>query len=465
MNKLSESYEENISGLRRILDTDRNFDILEKNLIIAGRAASLFFIDGLVKDDILEKILEYFYGLNPEDLPDSLEQFQMQNLPYIETEVITTMDEVLKNLLSGVPCLFLSGLLDCLAIDCRTYPARSVEEPLKDRTLRGSRDGFVETVVFNTALIRRRIRSPKLCMEMQTVGESTRTDVVLCYMEDRADQQCLHRLRERIQSAFVDALTMNQESLAELLLPGHWFNPFPKFHLTERPDTAAASILEGNIILLVDNSPSAIILPTSLLAITEEANDYYFPPITGTYLRLSRFLITIMSLLLTPLFLLFMQHPDWIPAGFEFIQVQDTVNIPLIWQFLLLELSIDGLRLAAIHTPDMLSTPLSVIAGLVIGEFAVNSGWFNAEVMLYMAFVTIANYSQSNVELNYAVKFMRILLLLLTCWFGLGGFITGIAIIFLSLLFCRTFSGHSYLYPLIPFCWDTLKRQLFRVKL
>lgn len=302
-------------------------------------------------------------------------------------------------------------------------------------------------------------------MEMQTVGQSTLTDVVLCYMEDRVDRACLTRLKERIGSIRVDSLTMNQESLTELLLPGRWFNPFPKYHLTERPDTAAASILEGNIIMLVDNSPSAVILPTTLFSIMEEANDYYFPPITGTYLRLSRSVIMILSLLLTPLFLLLMQHPEWIPESFQFIRIKDTVNIPLIWQFLLLELAIDGLRLAAIHTPDMLSTPLSVIAGLVIGEFAVNSGWFNAEVMLYMAFVTIANYSQSNVELNYAVKFMRILLLLLTCWFGLFGLIAGILIVFAALLGCRTFSGKGYLYPLIPFHWETLKRQLFRVRL
>lgn len=465
MRSLFKSYEENVSALRKTLGSDENFDILEKHLLIAGHAASLFFIDGLAKDDILEKILEYFYSLKEEDLPDTPEQFQMQALPYIETEVLDSFEDVEKNLLSGVPCLFINGMPDSLAIDCRTYPARSVEEPFKDRTLRGSRDGFVETVVFNTALIRRRIRSPKLRMEMQTVGKSSLTDVVLCYMDDRVDRVCLKKLRERISSLSVDALTMNQESLSELLLPGHWFNPFPRYHLTERPDTASASILEGNIVLLVDNSPSAIILPTSLFSITEEANDYYFPPITGTYLRLSRFLIMLISLVLTPLFLLLMQHPAWIPEGFQFIQVQDTVNIPLIWQFLLLELAIDGLRLAAIHTPDMLSTPLSVIAGLVIGEFAVNSGWFNSEVMLYMAFVTIANYSQSNAELNYAIKFMRILLLVLTCWFGLFGFLAGLLGIFICLITCRTFSGKGYLYPLIPFCWNALKRLLFRIKL
>ena len=465
MEKISDNYTANVERLRSLLDIDKSFDIIEKRLVVGGRRASLFFIDGFVKDEILEKILEFFYGLKPEELPASLETFQAEYLPYIETEILENMEDALQNLLSGVPCLFLSGMEGCLAIDCRTYPARSVEEPLKDRTLRGSRDGFVETIVFNTALIRRRIRSPRLHMEMMNAGDSSRTDIVLCYMEGKDNGDCLNLLRERIQGIHTDALTMNQESLAELLLPGPWYNPFPRFRFTERPDAAAASILEGSIVVLVDNSPSAMIFPVSLFSITDEANDYYFPPITGTYLRLSRGLITVLSLVLTPFFLLLMLHPELVPEWLSFILVQDTIYVPLLLQFLLLELAIDGLKLAAIHTPDMLSTPLSVIAGLVIGEFAVNSGWFNSEVMLYMAFVTIANYSQSNYELSYAIKFMRILLLILTAAFGLPGFLGGLAFVFVSLLRCRTFSGRGYLYPLIPFCWADLKRSLFRARL
>ena len=465
MEKISDNYTANVERLRSLLDIDKSFDIIEKRLVVGGRRASLFFIDGFVKDEILEKILEFFYGLKPEELPASLETFQAEYLPYIETEILENMEDALQNLLSGVPCLFLSGMEGCLAIDCRTYPARSVGEPLKDRTLRGSRDGFVETIVFNTALIRRRIRSPRLHMEMMNAGDSSRTDIVLCYMEGKDNGDCLNLLRERIQGIHTDALTMNQESLAELLLPGPWYNPFPRFRFTERPDAAAASILEGSIVVLVDNSPSAMIFPVSLFSITDEANDYYFPPITGTYLRLSRGLITVLSLVLTPFFLLLMLHPELVPGWLSFILVQDTIYVPLLLQFLLLELAIDGLKLAAIHTPDMLSTPLSVIAGLVIGEFAVNSGWFNSEVMLYMAFVTIANYSQSNYELSYAIKFMRILLLILTAAFGLPGFLGGLAFVFVSLLRCRTFSGRGYLYPLIPFCWADLKRSLFRTRL
>lgn len=219
---------------------------------------------------------------------------------------------------------------------------------------------------------------------------------------------------------------MNQESLAECIYERKWYNPFPKFKFTERPDSASAAILEGNIVILVDNSPQAMIIPTSIFDIIEEADDYYFPPVTGSYLRLSRFLISIITLLLTPTFLLLYQNPGWIPDWLAFIVIKDTVHVPVVWQFLMLELAIDGLRLAAINTPSMLSTPLSVVAGIVLGQFTVDSGWFNAEIMMYMAFVAIANYTQSSYELGYALKFMRLILLILTSTFNLWGFIAGL---------------------------------------
>ena len=300
---------------------------------------------------------------------------------------------------------------------------------------------------------------------MLQAGKTSHTDIVLCYMEDRVDQQFLEKIRNRIQNLQVDALTLNQESLAECLYQGRWWNPFPKFRFSERPDTAAAQVLEGNIIILVDNSPSALITPTSLFDVLEEADDYYFPPITGTYLRLSRLLIAIVTYFLTPTFLLLMEYPQWIPKGFEFIAVRDTVYIPLIWQLLLLELAIDGLKLAAVNTPNMLSTPLSVMAALVVGEFSVKSGWFNSEVMLCMAFVAVANYTQNSLELGYALKVMRIINLVLTAILGVWGYVGGIVILAVSLLFNRTVSSRSYLYPLVPFHGKQLGHQLFRTRL
>ena len=385
--------------------------------------------------------------------------------PYVEVDLKDKWEDILYNILSGVFALFIDGYDRCILIDSRTYPARGVEEPDKDKTLRGSKDGFVETVVFNTALIRRRIRSTQLRMEMLNAGKSSRTDIVLCYMDNRVDHAFLDKVKKKIEAIKVDALTMNQESLAECLYQNKWYNPFPKFKFTERPDVAAAQVLEGDIVILVDNSPSAMIIPTSIFDIVEEADDYYFPPITGTYLRLSRFLISILTYIMTPTFLLLMSRPEWVPESFQFIMLQETPNIPLLAQFLILELAIDGLKLAAVNTPNMLSTPLSVMAGLVLGEFSVNSGWFNSEVMLYMAFVAIANYTQQNYELGYALKFMRILNLILTALFGLYGCIAAVLIFILSIVCNKTLSDKSYIYPLLPFNFRQLAKRLLRLRL
>ena len=280
---------------------------------------------------------------------------------------------------------------------------------------------------------------------MTEVGESSRSDVAICYMKDRVDQEVLKNVSDRIKNIKTGDLRMNQQSLAECLFHRKWYNPFPKFKFTERPDTAAACLLEGKIVILVDNSPSAMILPTSVYDIIEEANDYYFPTLTRVYLKMSRGLISFLTVFLTPVFLLFMQNLEWLPEMFLFVAVKDTVNIPLIFQLLMLEVAIDGLRLAALNTPSMLSTPLSVIAGLVMGEFSVKSGWFNAEVMLYMAFVAVANYTQPNFELGYALKFMRLELLILTALFNWWGFLAGFVIIVCSICFNKTLSGRSYL--------------------
>lgn len=435
----------NIEYMNQVLPIKESFDLIQRNIIIGGRNASFFFIDGMMKDEVMLKILDSIIKVQAEDMPEDATEFTVKNIPYVEVDVLGDFGQALRNVLSGVTVLFIDGYQAAIAIDCRTYPARSVDEPEKDKSLRGSKDGFVETVVFDTALIRRRIRDPHLVMEMLEVGTSSKSDVVLCYMDNLVDQELLENVRSKIQAVRTSDLCMNQQSLAEALIGSRWYNPFPKFKFTERPDTTAACIMEGKVAILVDNSPSAMILPTSILDMIEEANDYYFPGWTSLYLKIARILILIATVFMTPTFLLLMKNPQWIPRAFEFIAVREAINIPLVYQLLLLELAIDGLRLAALSTPNMLSTPLSVFAGLVLGEFSVNSGWFNAEVMLYMAFVAVANYTQPNFELGYAVKFMRIMLLILTALFNWIGFAAGCLILILLLCTNKTLSGRNYL--------------------
>ena len=463
--KMTTSLQQTMLYMKERMAPDLSFDVVYRVIEVGGRQACIYFIDGFCKDELMMKILQYFIGLKAEDMPQNAYEMAKKATPYVEVDLKDKWEDILYNILSGVFALFIDGYDRCILLDSRTYPARGVEEPDKDKTLRGSKDGFVETVVFNTALIRRRIRSTQLRMEMMNAGKSSRTDIVLCYMDNRVDHAFLEKIKKKIDNIKADALTMNQESLAECLYQSKWYNPFPKFKFTERPDVAAAQVLEGDIVILVDNSPSAMIVPTSIFDIVEEADDYYFPPITGTYLRLSRFTIAILTYLVTPTFLLLMQNPAWIPAGFEFIAIKDATNTPLIWQFLILELALDGLRLAAVNTPNMLSTPLSVMAALVLGEFSVNSGWFNSEVMLYMAFVAIANYTQASYELSYAIKFMRIINLILTAIFGIWGYIGAIILLIVAIGTNKTVSGKSYVYPLFPLNLTQLSKRLLRKRL
>lgn len=462
---MSGSLAEDMLYFNDVLSVNENFDVIYRTINIGGREACMYLVDGFCKDELMQKLLQQFMELTEENMPKDAHEMSKQCISYVEVDIQNEWTKIINSLLSGVFVLLVDGYDKALLIDSRTYPARNVEEPDKDKVLRGSKDGFVETLIFNTALIRRRIRSTDLRMEMFNAGESSKTDIVVCYMDSRVDHAFLESLKRRIQNIKVDALTMNQESLAECLYKRKWYNPFPKFKYTERPDTAAAQVLEGNIVILVDNSPSAMILPTTIFDVVEEADDYNFPPITGTYLRLTRTLIAFLTYIVTPTFLLLHMRPEWVPDSFSFILLEETPNVPLIWQFLMLELAIDGLRLAAVNTPNMLSTPLSVMAALVLGEFSVESGWFSSEVLLYMAFVAIANYTQANYELGYALKFMRILNLILTQLFGVWGYFAGILIAVISIAFNKTVSHTSYIYPLIPFDAGKLKSRLIRRRL
>ena len=450
-----------------ILQPEKSFDLVCRNTEIAGRRCALLFVDGMIKDEVMEKMLEYFLKLAPsvwEDVAD-MQSFARRIIPYVEVADEDRLEAACTAILSGNLGLFIEGFSACALVDVRTYPVRGVEEPEKDKVLRGSRDGFVETVVFNTALIRRRIRDPKLVMSIQSEGESSHTDIVVCYMEDRADLELVRRIKERISHIQVQGLTMSQESLAEALISTKWHNPFPKTRDTERPDTASAALLEGRIVVLVDNSPAAMILPSGIFDFFREADDYYFPPITGTYLRITRIVIFLLTLFLTPLWLLLVEHPQWIPPWLAFIGVSEPNGVPVLAQLLVLGFAVDGLRMASTNTPSIMSNSLSIIGALLLGDFAVQSGWFVPETILYAAFTAIANYAQPSLELGFAFKFARLGLLILTGCFGLWGFLGGTVLFLIILCSTRTLSGKSYLYPLIPFNARDFKGVFVRRKL
>ena len=465
MKKISASLKENTLELKKILHVDKNFDLIYREQKLGQKDAGFFFIDGFIKDTIMERLLKSFSDIQDGDVPESAREFSDKYIPYVEVDLLDDVEDITTAILSGVACYFVDGYKECMAIDCRTYPMRSVDEPWKDRVLRGSRDGFVETVVSNVALIRRRIRDPRMCVEILQAGLKSRTDISVAYIEGVADMKLVRKIKNKISDIDVDALSMNIESLAECMFTHKWINPFPKFKYSERPDTATAAILDGNIVIMVDNSPAVMIIPASIFDIIEEADDFNFSPMIGSYLRITRFFFSIVTWILTPLWLLFVNNPDWVPEFMKFVLITDDITVPVLLQLLILELAVDGLKLAAVNTPTMLSTPLSIVAGIVVGEYAVSSGWFNPEALLYMAVVTVGTYGQTNFEMGYAFKFLRVLTLILTQIFNLGGFIAGVVISVLMIAFNRTITGKSYIYPLIPWDGKMLKRKVLRVRL
>ena len=451
MQPLTENYRENVSLFEETLRAGENFDVIKKVLKIGREELTLFYIDGLIKDGSLQKLFIYLLGLKT--LPGSATEFLESNMPYVESDVTSDTDLMLQMVLSGATLLLGSTFGGrALLIDARTYPARDTAEPENDRVMRGPRDGFVETLVFNTALIRRRIRDAELTMHYATMGKASKSDIVVCYMRDRADPKLVKYIKDKISTIRTDALTMGHESLAETLIRTRWYNPFPKIRYTERPDVAAAHLLEGSVIVLLDNSPAAMILPTSIFDFLQESSDFYLPPLTGSYLRLVRHAVFWLTLFMTPIWFLGVLNPQYVPEWLSFALPENRGKLPIYLQLLLAEFVIDGLRMASMNTPDMLANSLSVVGGLILGDFAVDVGWLIPEVILYMAFVAIANFTQTSFELGYALKFMRILLLTLTAFFNLWGFLGGILLIIVLIASNKTVNGgRSYLYPLIPF--------------
>ena len=453
------NFEKYVSGLDSVLRPDESFDIIRREYSPKHGRCVFWCIDGLIDSDIMERIIEFIHQTKQ---PSEL----LYTLPNVEVSESNDPYDAAIKVLSGMTALAVEGVDSLLLVNARNYPARSMQEPENERVLRGPRDGFEERLIPNTALIRRRVRDPRLTFERYGLGRMTNTDVAIAYIKGKADEKFLAAIRKKLSEFPANTLSFGEQTIAEYLVNSRWYNPFPKVRYTERPDCAAAMLLEGSIVIVCDNTPSVIILPTSIFDFLQEANDFYLPPVTATYLRTVRLAISVLTLVFLPLWYLLMKNPQFAPQWMEFVILKEEGSIPLFAQLLIVEFIIDGLKIASLNTPNALGNSLSVVMGLILGEMAVNAGWFISEVILYMAFIAIGNFAQPSFELGYALKLMRILLLTLTAAFNVWGFVIGLVIIFLLIVSNKTLDGsRSYLYPLIPWNGHSMKRFFVRQRL
>ena len=453
MEKISNDYRENIRVLDGLLGVGRSCDMVSRDYLIGGRRARLWVVDGFGSDSILERMGAFWLTLKPENVVGltEMQDFLDRYITFSESNVTFDISDAVTSVFLGKSLLAVEGLAGVALMDAKGYPSRSVHEPPDGKVLRGSHDGFVEAVVPNMALLRRRIRDPHLTMEGHKVGSRTHNDAVLCYLDDKVDQDLLRKLRGKLLGLDVRSLSMAQESLAEAIRPKQWYNPFPKVRYTERPDAAAASIMEGSIVLMVDNSPSVMILPTGFFDFTQES-----------YLRVLRVTVFLLSLFITPAWYLMVSEPNRLPGWLNFLSSPEPVSLSLLSQLLVVEFLIDVLKLASLNTPDSLSNSFSMLGALVLGDFAVQAGWLGPEVLVYMAFVSVAGFAQPSYELGYAFKLLRVALLLVTAAFDVWGFCLGVVGIFILLCTTKPLVGKGYLYPLVPFNGKALLRLLVR---
>jgi len=461
----TDDYTRDIALLDKTLRANESFDILPRTLQLADRRAQMYTIDGMAEDNVVNKIVETLFKLEDTVLAElkTTRDLADKTVPYGEVDLVDNEQDFAVWVLSGCVGLIVEGFAEGIVIDVRSYPARPVMEPENDRVLRGSREGFVETLTANTALIRRHLRSPALTMEAVRVGRSSRTDVVLCYMHGKADQKLVDKLHSKLQTVGINTLTMGMESLTECLTRKQWWNPFPRARYTERPDTAAACVAEGQIILLMDNSPAAMILPTGIFDFMQDTNDYCFLPVTGVYLRWLRLIVTILMTVLTPLWMMAVKYNDRLPDFLNFLALEETPTIPVFAQLLVIELVLAALRMASLNTPSALIGSFGIVGALLLGEVAVISELLIPETVLMMGFVALGNFAQPSHELGYALTFVRMLTLILVWLFSFWGFVAGILIMLLLISITKTVSGTSYWYPLVPFNGRALGRLFFRV--
>lgn len=450
------------AALDELLGVGRSFDMVGRTLQIGGRQAKLWVVNGYAKDQMLERMIAVW--LQIEDLKDikSAQDFADRYVSASEASGESDRMRAVTAVFAGKTLLIIDGLDGGIVMDAKQFPGRNVEEPDSSKVLRGSHDGFVESIMENAALLRRRIRDTDLTLERLQISEGSKTDIALCYMESRVDRNLLQELRAKLEAIDVHSIAMSQESIAEAIAPRQWYNPFPKVRYTERPDVATASIMEGDILVMIDNSPAGMLLPVTIFRFAEDINDYYFPPLVGSYLQIIRLIVNFLTIFITPLWYLLVKVPDRLGAHLQFLRINEKYFVPLIVQLLLVEFIVDILKLASLNTPNALSNAFSMLGALILGDFAVQSRWLVPEVLVYMAFVAVADYAQHSFELSYASKLSRMALLILIFIADWIGFIIGVVGIVVLIATVKPLVGQGYLYPLIPFNGKDLKALLHR---
>lgn len=452
----------NEAYMKEELGAGSSYDVDYREVIVLHRRVQLYYINGLVDDMTVVQLLKKVIEINDDEVEeDKLASILRNRLVNLQVDIHTSMETLSDELLNGLIVVFVDGEREAFVVDVRHYPGREPQEPDTERVIRGSRDGFTENIINNTALIRRRVKDKGLRNEIVQIGTRSKSDVCISYINSLANDELVSIIKEKLKKIEIDQIAMADKALIELFFNKKW-SPFPIVRFTERPDVAAHHILSGYIILIVDTSPNVIIIPTTYFDHLEHAEEFRQTPSVGTFIRWIRITAVLASIFLLPIWYLFIKEPQLLPESLSFIGPKEKGNVPISIQIILADIGVEFLRMAAVHTPTPLATALGLIAAVLIGDIAINVGLFSPEVILYVAISTVGFYVTPSYEMSVANKIMKVFILIASIFFGVYGFLLSSTI---SLIYLVQLNALQipYMWPLIPFNLPAFFRFVIRL--
>lgn len=444
--EIAKKVDDNVTYVKELLNG--NSDIVYREFYIGNFKSALIYIDGmgdklLLDDYVLETLMIRGHSIsNVEEIKDKV-------LTVTDLREIKKLTEGINAVLSGDALMFIDGLEICYVIATRFWPARSVSEPSGETAIRGGRDGFTETIRFNTALVRRRIRDTRLKISSKSLGIRSKTDIAIMYINDIVNKNALEELLKRIDAIRIDAVL--DSGYVEQLIEDSPFSVFPQVQSTERPDVVASALYEGRIAILVDNSPFAIIVPTTLPNLFQAPDDYYQRWIYASMVRIIRFSSIIISLTLPSLYVAVTSfHTSIIPTKLAYFIAasREGVPFPAFVETLIMEVSLALLLEAIARLPKPIGATIGIVGGLIIGQAAVTAGIVSPIMIIIVSITTITSFTTPNYGITLAFRILRFLLIIAASILGLYGIMIGLICILIHLVRLRSF-GIPYLSPLV----------------
>lgn len=464
---VSPSLEKNIEALDSIFSEWG--DIVKKKFVLerTGNTLDMYiiYIDGLTDNEMVERtitrpLLYEWRNAGPEQAGSTKGEKKAQGddifncLFHNQTEAVDltekeTMMDAVSAVLKGDTAIFIDGADKVMLLSTKKLPTRSVDSPKKESGLKGPRDSFNENLRVNTALLRRRIKDPKMKAKQNHLGQRSRTEYALMYMEDLVYPSLLDEIEKRLESFTIDGIF--DSGMLVHLLEEKWYSPFPQVQTTERPDKAASAIMEGRVVLVVDNSPEVIILPTTFNTFFQAADDYYNRFAVGSFARCLRYLAAYITVLLPGLYIaITCYYPQVLPTDFllAIAGARSDVTFPIVVEVLLMEFLFEILREAGIRLPGQMGNTIGVVGGLIVGQAAVEASLVSTIVVIVVALTAIASFAIPNEEFSSTFRLLKFAMIFLGAVWGLYGIMLGILIIQIHLASMESF-GIPYMMPLV----------------